>query len=134
MPQLINVVVNDRTTPTAVAHTFVPYGRKGDNVGILVENGSSPIANNVLTLSQYETAGGRRNAFVKLVLPVVANETINGITSPKLIRTAYVDLKLSFDKMSTEQERNNAVGMLMNALDPTKVAVHDTIVKLLGFI
>lgn len=131
MPQLQSVVLTDRTTPTPVDHTFSPRDVK-DNVGTTVESTGVPIGNNRFSVSLRQTPTGRYKADLKLVLPVVANETINGVTSPKVVRSAFADVTFTFDATSTEQERTNIVGMLASALGPTKTLVHDTVVKLQG--
>jgi hypothetical protein len=43
-----------------------------------------------------------------------------------------VNLDVTFDATSTELERNNVIGMLQSALDPSKTLVNDALIKLQG--
>jgi|SwirhirootsSR1_FD_contig_111_137615_length_3210_multi_2_in_0_out_0_2 hypothetical protein len=130
MPQLQNVVLKDRKS-TPVDHTFTPKDIV-DGVATVVETTGVPVGNSRLSLSLRETNGngGRYKAQLKLAVPVVATEVINGVSSPKVVRTAYADVTFTFDQTSSEAERNDLVGMLADALASTKVLVNDTVVKL----
>lgn len=130
MPQLQNLVLKDRAT-TPVDHTFTPRDVVG-NVGTVVETGGVPIGNSVFSVSLRQTAGGRYKGTLKGVFPVVATETINGVSQPKVVRVARATIEFDFDPTSSEAERNNVVGMMSDALGTSKVLVNDTIVKLQG--
>lgn len=127
MPQLQNVILTDRTPVTPVNLTFVPRGIEG-GVGETVNNAGTPIGEKRFTVSMKQT-GKRFKGEVRLVLPVVVTETINGVSSPKVVRTGYVNLSTSFDETSTEQERTDAIGMMSSALATSKVLVNDALVK-----
>lgn len=127
MPQLQNVIIADRTPVTPVNLTFVPRDIVG-GVGEVVNNAGTPIGEKRLTVSVKRT-GTRFKGEVRLTLPVVVTETINGVSSPKVVRTNYINLSTSFDEASTEQERNDAVGLMANALLPAKVLINDALVK-----
>ncbi len=127
MPQLQNIVVTDRAT-TPVNHTFVPRSRE-NGVGTVVESTGVPTGEPKLTVSMRQS-GNRYRGKMNLTVPVVQNETINGITEPKVLRTAYSTVEFVFDSKSTLQERKDLVGMTMSALDPSKVLVNDTFTKL----
>lgn len=129
MPQLQNLVLTDRKA-TPVAHTFTPFDIK-NGVGTVVEQTGVPVGNNRFTSSLRRT-GNRYKAQLQLVMPVTQNETINGIVTPKVVRTAYADVSFTFDATSSDQERKDLVGMLQSSLDATKVLVNDTIVNLQG--
>lgn len=129
MPQLQNLVLTDRKA-TPVAHTFTPFDIK-NGVGTVVEQTGVPVGNNRFTVSLRRT-GNRYKAQLQLVMPVTQNETINGITTPKVVRTAYADLSFTFDATSSDQERKDLVGMLQSSLDAAKVLVNDTVVNLQG--
>lgn len=131
MPQLQNLVLKDRKTPTAIDHTFTPSDITG-GVGEVVESTGTPIGNNRCTVSLKQTATGRYKGEVRLTIPVVQTQTINGVSSPVVVRTAYANVEFTFDKTSSEAERADIVGMMADALAPTKVLVNDTIVKLQG--
>jgi hypothetical protein len=131
MPQLQNLVLTDRAG-TPVNHTFVPREIDSNGVGAVVESTGVPIGDNRYSIGLRRTAEGRCKATVKMSLPIVQTQTINGISSPVVVRTAYVDCTFTFDSTSTEQERKDAVGMFQSSFDSAKVLVNDTIVKLQG--
>lgn len=130
MPQLQNLVLTDRAA-TPVSHTFTPLDIQ-NGVGTVVESSGTPIGYNEATVGLSKTASGAYKARVRLVIPVVQTETINGVSNPKVVRIARADVLFTFDGSSTEQEREDVVGMLQSALDPSKVLVNDTVVKLQG--
>lgn len=130
MPQLQNLVLTDRAD-TPVNHTFVPRGITG-NIGEVVESSGVPIGDSRLTISLNKTSGARYKAVLKLEVPVVQTATINGIDTPSVVRKAYAECTFSFDSTSTEQERDDLVGMLASALAADKPLINDTIVKLQG--
>ncbi len=130
MPQLQTLVLKDRATPTAVDHTFTPRDIK-TGVGAVVETTGVPVGDSRYTISLRQV-NNRYKAQIQIAIPVVQNETINGIVTPKAVRTAYADLTFTFDSTSTEAERNNIVGMLADSLAASKVLVNDTVVKLQG--
>lgn len=127
MPQLQNVVLTDRTPTTPVNLTFVPRDITA-GVGEVVNNAGTPIGEKRLTVSMKQT-GKRFKGEVRLTLPVVVSEVINGVTAPKIVRTGYVNLSTSFDETSTEQERNDAIGLMASALATGKVLINDALVK-----
>lgn len=127
MPLLQTTVLADREN-TPVNHTFVPRDVK-DGRGVVVNSTGVPIGDERLTVAMKE-ATSRYNGEVKLVLPVVQNETINGVVRPTVVRTAYVTMNFSFDKSSTLQERKNAVGLAAAALATNKPLINDALINL----
>lgn len=131
MPQLANLVLTDRAT-TPVNHTFTPRDIVG-NVATVVETTGVPLGDGRVSISLRRTAGtGRYKATMQFVFPVVQDQTINGVTSPKVVRSAYCDLTFTFDESSSELERKNAVGMVQSSLDASKLVVNDVLTKLQG--
>lgn len=129
MPQLQNIVLTDRAT-TPVNHTFVPRDIDRNGVATVVESTGVPVGENQLSISLTRTPAGKFRIMEKLTLPVVQIQTINGVSTPIVVRTAHVEVKFTFDSTSTEQERKDAVGMLASGFDPAKPLTNDTIVKL----
>lgn len=129
MPNLQNLVLTDRATPTPVNHTFTPYGIDANGVGIVQETGATLIGAPRFTVAR-RVAGKRYHATLRMTVPVVQTETINGIDYPKVVRRAHVDATFTFDEASSEQERKDAVGMFQSALDPSKVLTNDVLIKL----
>lgn len=133
MPQLQTLVLTDRKA-TPVAHTFLPRGiSQPGNVGEVVESTGVPMGDPRVTVSLGKpTAQGRFKPSLRYTFPVVQTATVNGISKPEIVRTAYVELNFSFDGSSSEAERNDIVGMVQDSLAVSKVLVHNTVVKLEG--
>lgn len=134
MPALQSVVLTDRTPVTPVNLTLSPVGdvRKvgGSTIGKVAVGDASGnlLSEKALTIGSRRTAG-RFRATMRIAIPVVVTETLNGVAVPRVVRTNYLNLEGSFALDSTEQERTDIVGMLASALGTTKVLVHDTFVK-----
>lgn len=118
MPQIANLVLTDRAA-TPVNHTFTPRDAAGGK-GVLVSNTGVTVGEKRFTIASSVNSNGKTIVRGKLILPVVATETINGVSMPKVVRIAYANFDLSFDATSTEQERKDAVGMLASSLDASK--------------
>jgi len=129
MPQLANLVLTDRAA-TPVNHTFTPLDIQS-GVGVVVESTGVPIGDRRFSVSLNKTSQNRYKPSIRLTIPVVQDATVNGVTKPTVVRTAYADLTFNFDSSSTEQERKDVVGMLQSALDSAKW-VNDVAVKLQG--
>jgi hypothetical protein len=130
MPQLAAVTLTDRTPVTPVARTFVPRDVV-NGVGAVVYNAGLLIGEQRATISM-KKVGARYKGEFRLTLPVVATETINGVSSPKILRTNYIECKVSWDERSPLQERDDAVGMMSNALGVSKALINDAFVKCEG--
>lgn len=126
MPQLQAISLNDRET-TPVAHAFVP-STVVDGVGVVSRYNGVLLGEETLSVSS-RRASGKLRAKLVLRVPVVQNETINGIVRPNIVRTGFVAVDFVFDESSSEQERKNLIGMLQDALTPAKLLVNDAIVK-----
>lgn len=131
MPQLQNLVLTDRATPTPIDHTFIPRDIVA-NVGTVVETSGVPIGDNRVTINLARTSNGRYKARAQFTFPVVETATINGIDTPTVVRTAYAELHLTVDQTSSESERNNIMGMLEDACKGSSTLVNDVFVKLQG--
>jgi hypothetical protein len=130
MPQLQNLVLTDRQG-TPVDHTFVPRDIVA-GLGTVVESSGVPIGNKTVQVALNKTASGRYKAVIKMAIPIVQTQTINGIDTPVVVRTSYVDTTFTFDATSTTAERNDVVGMFATALGTSKTLVNDTVVGLQG--
>lgn len=130
MPQLQNLVLTDRET-TPATHTFTPRDIVG-GVGVVEESTGVKVGDKTFSISVRTTPNKRIKVPIKMAVPVVVNETINGVTYPKVVRSAYVDCTFTFDASSTEQERKNVVGMFQSAFEPSKTLVNDAVIKLQG--
>jgi hypothetical protein len=120
-----NLVINDRAA-TPVAHTFSPDGSDANGVHVFTEKTGVPAGNPRFTaaLRRSNSSGGKVKATLKLAIPVVQTQVVNGISNPVVVRTAYVEVLATFDALSTEQERKDAIGLMANALAPTQVQIN----------
>jgi hypothetical protein len=123
-----NIVINDRAG-TPVAHTYSPDGDDKNGVHLYSEKGSVPAGNPKYSISLRQTAG-RYKAAVRLAVPIVQTQTINGVSAPVVVRTSYVDLNTSFDALSTTQERADAIGLMANSLAAAQTQLNDLLVNL----
>ena len=131
MPQLQNLVLTDRATPTPVAHTFTPFDKNGDVATVREDNGV-PFGSPRVTLSKRVTPSRRHKATITFTFPKIIQETVNGQPVDRVARSINVDLTFTADDKSTEQERKDAVGMVQSSLDASKALVNDLLVKLQG--
>lgn len=123
-----NLVINDRAA-TPVAHTYSPDGDDRNGVHIYSEKTSVPAGNPRFTAALKYSAGKYRPT-LRLQVPVVQTQTINGVDSPVVVRTAYGECNFTFDALSTEQERKDCVGLLANALAAAQTQIDDLLVDL----
>lgn len=123
-----NMVITDRAA-TPVAHTYTPDGDDANGVHVYSEKTSVPAGNPRFTAS-IRQSNGKYRPTVKLVLPVTQTQTINGVSNPVIVRTAYAEVNFTFDALSSEQERADAVGLLVASLNASQTQINDMIVKL----
>lgn len=131
MPQLQNLVLTNRATPTPADTTFVPRDIVNGVGTVINQVDGVPVGERRFTVSMRKS-GTRYRGRLSLVLPVVQSMTVDGISKPTVVRNAFANVEFVFDETSTQQERNDLVGMLASALASNKVLVNDTIVKLEG--
>jgi hypothetical protein len=122
-----NLVIKDRAA-TPADHTFTPDGRDNNGAHLYSEKSGVAIGDRRFS-AQARRAGGRYKASLRLNLPTVQTQTINGVSSPVVVSTNYVDLVFNFDEKSTEQERKDAVGFIQNALAPGNTQINDLLVN-----
>lgn len=128
MPQIGNLILTDRAT-TPVDHTFVPRDIV-NGVATCVEATGIPIGENRVAMKLVRTRSGRYKPTLNFTLPVVQNETINGVVKPAVVRTAYAEVTFNFDGTSSLQERKDAVGMVMDALSADTTVIDGLLTKL----
>lgn len=131
MPTFQNLVLTDRQA-TPVAHTFVPRSIASDGSATVVESTGTPIGDNKVVITPSRTSTGRYKVAMDFLFPIVQTQTINGISTPVVVRQTNARLVFYFDQASTEAERNNAVGQIADSLGVSKTLVNDTLVKLQG--
>lgn len=123
-----NLVINDRAA-TPVAHTYTPDGSDANGVHSFSEKTSVPAGNPRFTAS-LARSNGKYRPKLRLSIPVVQTQTINGISNPVVVRTAYVEVAFTFDEKSTDQERKDCVGLIANSLAASQTMINDLVVNL----
>lgn len=126
MGQLASITLNDGTSDLV----FKPAGIDSNNVATLVNSDGVIVKDKSLTVSARLSAQ-RRKTTTKVVLPVVQDETINGIVSPKGVRTSYVRIDTDFSVYATTAEREQAINLataaVKNALIKAVIVNNDTL-------
>lgn len=111
MGQLAPIVLNDGKTDL----TFKPAGISPDGVAKLVSGNGVIVGDKSLTVGA-RLNSQRRKVTVKLDLPTVIDETINGIAQPKQVRKAYLRVDTDFSTLATTLEREAAVNLITAAV------------------
>lgn len=122
-----NLVINDRAA-TPVAHTYTPDGSV-TGVHYWSEKTAVPAGNPRFT-ARLAKSKDKYKPTVRITLPVVQTQTINGVSSPVVVRTAYAEVNFTFDQLSSDQERKDCVGLITNALAASQTQINDLVVNL----
>lgn len=122
------LVINDRAA-TPVAHTYSPDGSDSNGVHVFTEKTGVPAGYPRFT-AQIRRTNGKYRPSLRLQVPVVQTQIINGVASPVVVRTAYVELSATFDSLSTDQERKDAIGLMANSLASSQAMINDLLVNL----
>lgn len=122
-----NLVLTDRAT-TPVNHTFSPAGMDANGVHVFSEKTAVPAGNPQFT-ARLVKSKDRYKATLRLAAPVVQTQTINGISSPVVVRTNYIEVNATIDGMSTEQERKDLVGLMASSLASSQTMINDLLVN-----
>lgn len=127
MSEAASFSVDDRED-TPVSHTFTPNGFDRNNPLAFFKNaGGTIVEDEKFSISWRETQSNRIVRCV-LAIPTVVTETINGVDRETLERTARADVTFTFALSSTEDERDNVVGLLTNMLASANSVINDTVV------
>lgn len=122
-----NLVINDRAA-TPVAHTFTPDGSDKNNVAYWSEKTSVPAGNPQVSWSLTKS-NGKYKLVGKYTVPVVQTQTINGVSSPIVLRIGRAKVEFDFDALSLTQERADLVGFVYNSLPTSQTQINDMIVN-----
>lgn len=116
---LQSVTLKDRTSGTPVSTVYKPQ-ELINGVGRLVADGPSGAAVGQKVLHIVGRAkkgtGKRRYAEMKLAIPKVVIETINGVSVPRVIDTSYFTVTADVGPLFTTAELENCEGELESAL------------------
>lgn len=126
-----NVTLTDRAT-TPVNHVFVPNGYEAKDVAAFVESASGgvPEGSSRLTASVRKTPAGNYKIALKLDVPVLVTEVVNGVSINKIDSIDRAEVTFTFSGKSTTARRNNVVGMVESALKSTQTLLNDLVVNL----
>lgn len=114
MPNKAIITLTDRG---ATAHTFAPQKDEPNDVYRFSEASASgvKIADSHLRVSTRKS-GSNYKVRLKLEVPVVQTETINGIDNPKVVRVGIADATFTFADRSLPAERELVIGLMADAL------------------
>lgn len=119
-----SVTVQDgATTPSDVV--FDRYGASPGAVQLRAR-GATVSADKVLTLKTTESSE-RTKVMAVLRVPVVQTETVNGISSPKIVRTAYFRGEFTFDGDASDEERRDILSYVETLLGSGVAEVADVL-------
>lgn len=126
-----NVVLTDRAS-TPVNHTFVPSGWEAKDVAAFIESASGgvPEGSSRLTASVRKTPSGNYKVVLKLDVPVLVTEVINGVSINKVDLVNRAEISFNLSGRSTTAQRANLAGMSESALKSTQALINDMIVNL----
>lgn len=127
MPAFTSIVLTDAET-TPVNHTLVPKTKVPVATVAQADSTGAAITEKRLTVGR-RVSGERVRTTIKLRIPTVFTETVNGVAWPKVAREGFVDCTFNLSKDHTVQERKNIVAMFASALASGKVLTFDTITK-----
>lgn len=117
MAQLSQIVLNNGTANV----TFVPYEIDANSVARL--RTAAPTSIEALELSvQGRDAVANRRVTVKITVPTVQTETVNGISVPKVVRKQIGSMELSLPKTSLTADRVVLRSLLASALQNALIA------------
>lgn len=128
MPNLQSLAVTDRAG-TPVTYILLPVKEEGGTGTVALTDASGAVITEKRFSIGQRRSGSRIRSVLRLRVPTIVTEVINGVSSSAVAREAYVDCVFNFADNSTEQERNDIVGMFASALAPNKPLVHDCVVK-----
>ena len=101
-------------------HVFVPLGMDAKGVSTFVNKGTSPVADEKLTISVIQsTNGGKNKTELRFLLPKVQDVTVGGVIKPTVVRSGVLTLTISTDATAPQTERDELVLLLRSAINGT---------------
>jgi hypothetical protein len=131
MPALTTLTLTDRS---ATDHAFTPRAEEPNGVMRFSKPDASGVPNGAshLRISLRESPSNIR-VRLKLEVPTVVTETVNGVANPKVVRSAMADLTFTFAKTSTTAERELVVGLMADALGASQSEIDSVLTDLESF-
>lgn len=119
MPQQADVTLNDGAG-TPVGHVFKAAGVDGKGVATYYEKTTSSLVSGFFRLTYFTRLSTKltepNRHSMKLVLPTVVTETINGVTYNKVARQSMLSVDCIVAPDSTAQERKDLCAYSADAL------------------
>jgi hypothetical protein len=115
MAAFTSLVLKDHA---AADHTFSPRDLTG-GVATTVNSAGVPIGEKTASFAITKTTTGRRKMTLKLVLPIVQDVVVAGISKPTVVRSAYADLTVTVDATSSTAERQDLLAYLISFISET---------------
>lgn len=122
MPQATTITIDDRED-TPVSHVFTPAGVNKDGVWRFINKSVEETIGRE-SITTRVTRGVRNRVRHVITVPVMATETINGVDSPVVIRTGYVNIEFVTEPTASQQERENLAGLAANLLAVSQTATN----------
>jgi hypothetical protein len=119
MPQFANLVLKDNANANV---TFIPRDIT-NGVATAINSAGVPLGEKQASFAASRTATGRRKVTLKLVIPVVQDVVVAGVSKPTVVRTSYVDVTFTVDGTSNTAERQDLLAYAKSLLaDATQIA------------
>jgi len=107
MTQLASMVLKDHADADV---TFVPKDIVS-GVATVVNSNGVPIGDKTASFAITRTTTGKRKITLKMVIPVVQDVVVAGISRPTVVRSSYMDATFAFDATSSTTERQDALAL-----------------------
>lgn len=120
MPAFNPVDLKDHQA-TPVVHTFKPLTKELGGLFVWSESDGVPLNSNRLTALRKESEKQIKPS-VRIQVPKVQTETVNGISRPVVVYTDYVNIEFSFSKASSLEDRKELRALARNILTDTTAA------------
>jgi len=121
----ITTIVVPDAAATPVNHTFAPVKINGDSAVMLEKSSSNSLGYWPLTLAQRAPVAGQLEKVyrtkIALAIPVVYNETINGIVRPSLGYTLRANVEFVCPADATLQNRKDLRKLLVGILNDAQI-------------
>lgn len=114
-----NIVINDATTPTPVAHTFVPV-QDGAEARYVNAAGAQTLKGQETLGLDIKRASGGTSPHVARITMWDPTEVANGDGTYRVDHGSSCELRFNFAQASTLQARKDLLTMAINALTAKK--------------
>lgn len=132
MPNLSPLTINDgKDTPESWVFNPDNIDPKTGVATLVKSTGLTPIGDANLSMSRRLTQNKYRLR-VRLSVPKVVTETINGVNVEKVIHASFADVNFTFPDTTSEAERKDVVALMGNLLTSSDTLVTGVLIDLNG--